>query len=471
MSHEHIPITVKVNIMADKTKVFISYKYHGSNCEVLPDYYMAKELYEELESANISTFFSDATIMHLGLSDYKRVIDKHLDEAELLVVVSTTPENCEANWVRYEWDSFYNDLLSDRKKGELVSYLDTDNIGAFPRTIRTLQVFEKKDNGLENIVKFIKQYFEVANVHSAENISNSGSSYNYNHSYELGDERKRLAIQAHIESSEDYSNISELLNDDEKIYTILDVGCSTGTVTFDLFGKFGNRVRVLGVDKFESCVTEFNESAKYDNMYAEKLDFDRDDWDFALEKYMDKYNIQKFDLIYCSLSLHHMSNSENVVKKLWKYISYDGYIYVRTCDDALKLAYPDGEPIYDIIQMTANVPHASDRYHGRKIYAILYKAKFKNIQMKSFLIDTGNKDMDERYALFYSAFVWRKNYFENMLDIASTPNDMDVALQGYNKVIGLLNKIENLFMDKSFYFGYYVTIAIAQKKQFFSCIG
>ena len=138
----------------------------------------------------------------------------------------------------------------------------------------------------------------------------------------------------------------------------------------------------------------------------------------------------------------------------------------ETCDDALKIAYPNESIMHDIMRKTASVPNVSDRFHGRKIYSMLYTAKYKNIKIKTFLIDTGNKDIEERYALFYSAFVWRKNYFKNQLEKASSQEEIEKAMEEYNDINNLLDKIENLFTDQSFYFGYYVTIAIGQKKDF-----
>ena len=282
----------------------------------------------------------------------------------------------------------------------------------------------------------------------------------------MGDERKRLEIQAKVESNRDSSYVSKLFQGQKEVYNVLDVGCSMGNVTFSVFGNIKENIKVIGVDKFKECIDGFNKNAP-ENMMAELLDFEESDWETNLQEIMNRHHIEKFDVIYCALSLHHMSDSPYVVKKLWKYIYNNGYIYIRTCDDALKIAYPNEDIIYDIIQKTAKVPNVSDRFHGRKVYSMLYKAKFKNIRMESFLIDTSNKDLDERYALYYSAFVWRKNYFKNRLHYAESQEEVATALNEYNEIMNMLDKIENLFTDSSFYFGYYVTIAIAQKRSIF----
>lgn len=451
--------------MNNKTQVFLSYKYHDKNGQITSDYHMAKELYKQLTCRGINTFFSDDTIMNAGRGQYKQMIDEHLDDATMLVVVATTPENCNSNWVRYEWDSFYNDILSERKTGELISYLDTNDISEYPRTIRNLQSFNRKEHSIDAVVHFIVSYFGLGEqMQSVANDTEKGSSYNYNAEYDLGDEKKRLAVQASIESKNDFDYISSFLEDETKQYNVLDVGCSVGTVTFDVFCQFGNNVSVLGVDKFESCVKEFNANSPRKNIQAEVLNFEDDDWCNKLENIMSKHLIKCFDLIYCSLSLHHMSDSESVIKKLWKYINTDGYIYIRTCDDMLKLAYPKGESVYKLIQMTASVSRVSDRFHGRKVYSMLHRSKYRNINIRSLLIDTAEKDIDEKYAMFYSAFVWRKNYFKTKLDTATLPDEIEEAMNEYNEVMDLLSEIEEQFLDSSFYFGYYVIIAFAQKK-------
>lgn len=447
-----------------KFDVFISYKFHGNNSETLPDYYMAKELYEKLKSNGIDAFFSDSSLIGLASSDYKRLIDKCLDDAKLLIVVATKPEYCDSNWVRYEWDSFYNDILSSRKDGCLVSYLDTDDIGAFPRTIRSLQVFEKKADGLNSAVEFAKSYLGKDSHRTHNSDDGKGSSYNYDSIYELGDEKKRLDIQGKLESVQDKRYLKELFSDTSKPCRILDVGCSVGTVTFDVLGSLPN-AEILGVDKFESCVAEFNEKSPSASFFAEQLNFEDCDWEDQLSRHMANHNIEKFDLIYCSLSLHHMSNSFSVVKKLWHFLEDDGYIYIRTCDDGMKIAYPDASVIYDLVNKTAKVSRASDRFHGRKVYSMLQKAKFKDIHIIPVWNDTANKSMDERYALYYSGFVWRKNYFKNCVNSAETSDELEKAMAEYDEVINMLDKIENMFSDMSFYFGHGFIVAYAQKKR------
>ena len=452
------------------TQVFLSFKYHGSDGSVLPDYYMAKELYEILTHQGLSVFFSDESLVKLACSDYKSVIDAHLDKAKMVIVVSTSPQHCRSNWVRYEWDSFFSDLLSGRKEGELVSYLDSDDLGSFPRTIRTRQIFERKD-GPGRLVAYVRSFFHCEDKEAHAASKEKGSSYAYDYAYELGDEKKRLAIQAKVESRLDPEVIAALVANHKGSIRVLDVGCSSGANTFDVFSGFFDRIDLLGVDKFETCVTDFNRAARdrgmQAQMRAECLDFESDGWGRSLERIMSSHGIDQFDLVYCALSLHHMSDSGKVVRQLWRYVANGGHIFIRTCDDALKVAYPHAEPVYELLDKTAKIPRVSDRYHGRKIYTILQQAKFEDIHILSDLIDTVGKTMAQRYALFYSAFIWRKNYFRRRLDAARSEDETAAAMREYDAVLDLLDRIEGLFSSDAFYFGYYTTIATAQKRSMF----
>lgn len=446
--------------MTSDMRVFISYKNLGPDHKKLPDAEMAKELYEALQKEGIPAFFSEISVIANARNDYKALIDENLDKADVLVLVSTKPEHCISNWVRYEWESFYNDLLSGIRQGRFVSYLDNFDVGSFQRTIRNNEVFQKQEDGLNGLMTFIKNYLatlEDVPVTYAE----KGSSYNYRH----GDEKKRLSVQASVELKEDYHIIEEMISGHEGVCNILDVGCSVGTVTFEVFKRFGESVKVVGIDKFEECVVEFNRDRPEGNMVAYQLNLEDDDWLENLQDIMKDEMIPSFDLIYCSLSLHHMSDSGGVLKKLFKITSDGGHIFIRTCDDGLKIAYPNNELIQDVINMTASAPRVSDRFHGRKIYDQLMKAHYSDVHITSFLLDTCNMDATNRYALFMSTFAWRKNYFKNQMESAVTDTEKRKAETAYRSISDKLDEIEDLFSDPSFYFGYYVTIATATKKK------
>lgn len=104
----------------------------------------------------------------------------------------------------------------------------------------------------------------------------------------------------------------------ENMSNILDYGCGTGLIAFDLVTKNN---QVLGCDSSTGMVEEFNKKAKIrelDNIFAIKHDILTDD----LEK-------DKFDLVVTSMSLHHIENTELFFKKSYEALKKGGYICIN----------------------------------------------------------------------------------------------------------------------------------------------
>lgn len=453
--------------------IFISFKCHDEDGNLTPDYKVAKHLYETLTMQGYDVFFSEESILSLGNADYLELIDDALNKANILILVSSCPENCLKQWVRYEWESFYLDILNGKAKGMFLSYVK-GNINDYPRKIRTRQSFAWDDpEGETKLLKLLRGFSDSQSTSHAVPFSlgekqerKGGSSYNY----DVGDEKHRLEIQAKLESPFDEAILQKVIGEltAAGACRILDVGCSTGLLTQHLFAKYGDKVSVLGIDKFQSCVVEFNERfSSMENFQAEELDFDQEDWEQKLKGIMWERSIPRFDLIFCSMSLHHMAESGAVLKGLRNLLREGGYIYVRTNDDGLKIAYPDPDGnVENVIRATLEIPGISDRLHGRKIYSELLSAGYSEISVQHYNIDTANKSMDEREAIFENTFSWRKNYFCRQVRAAKNTGDLEkinTSVHSFNKVVEEVDRIEALFGDPRFYFSFFVTTALARK--------
>lgn len=137
-------------------QVFISYKYSDSNGLPTRDSELAGLVYSHLKARNIEAFISHESLRQLGVGAYKRAIDKALDSSQILVAVGTSHEYLDSQWVRYEWDSFFNDILSDIKpNGRLFSYIEGAKIADLPRTLRQNQIIKHGDNSLAELSEFI----------------------------------------------------------------------------------------------------------------------------------------------------------------------------------------------------------------------------------------------------------------------------------------------------------------------------
>jgi hypothetical protein len=152
---------------AGQYDVFISFKNLDENGKPTQDSVLAKEVYEYLASRGLRVFFSNASLEKLGVSSYKKAIDDALDESRILVAVGTSRESLDSQWVRYEWDSFFSDILSNVKPdGRVFTYAEAIDIRSLPRALRQSQTFQRSQDSLERLYNFISSALG-APVHAA----------------------------------------------------------------------------------------------------------------------------------------------------------------------------------------------------------------------------------------------------------------------------------------------------------------
>ena len=142
--------------MIHQYDVFLSCKNLSQDGTPTPDSLLAQELYEFLSGRGLSVFYSNRSLERLGISAYKRCIDDALDSAQILVAIATSAENLESQWVRYEWDSFINDILSGGKpEGRVFVFVHNVEVATMPRALRQSQTFQHGPGSIERLYNFI----------------------------------------------------------------------------------------------------------------------------------------------------------------------------------------------------------------------------------------------------------------------------------------------------------------------------
>ncbi|MGN0073303.1 MAG: hypothetical protein ACI36W_05875 [Coriobacteriales bacterium] len=142
-------------------EVFISYKNSGQDGERTRDAELAFALHDQLQAKGIKSFCSTLSLAKMGQGAYKDAINQALDASKVMVVVGTTVDNILSPWVKYEWGSFHDDLLTGRKQGgTLCSFIAGMNPNSLPRELRGYESFLLEQNGEELIVEFIQAALE-----------------------------------------------------------------------------------------------------------------------------------------------------------------------------------------------------------------------------------------------------------------------------------------------------------------------
>ena len=109
----------------------------------------------------------------------------------------------------------------------------------------------------------------------------------------------------------------------EKQYTALEFGCGTGLISFCLNDEFE---MITLVDTSKGMIDVLNSKIKafeIDNMKAYQIDINESD---ILSE-------DSYDVIYTSMALHHIVDTETTIKNLYKLLKLDGYLCIIDLDE------------------------------------------------------------------------------------------------------------------------------------------
>ena len=460
-------------VYMDKFEVFISFKNHDDYGNPTEESHIAEELYKTLHSRNIPVFYSNISLLELGESVYKRSIDSALDTSYVLILVSTSLDHIESRWIKYEWEGFHNDILNGIKKdGEIIAYTKGILPSALPRALRSYQNCQVESMSPDMISSFIENILKK--IHASSPVPSSDAKPSdtsslmqasrqrsiYSSTYRNEFSRLRIQARNSIQSDKaalDYIGQSDFPYDE---WNILDVGCAYGFVAEDRFGSDERAACILGLDNNALAIEKAREIHTNPKMLFEVLDVEDEDFEEELASLLKKHGISDIHIIFSALTLHHLKNPKKVLRKLRKFLAKDGVIILRGSDDGSKLAYPNSNLMYQIIQKSLSAHGVSDRQNGRKLYAQLFDSGYHDIRIFSSMKDLSSIDYDDRDALFQESFAYRIDYFRKAYD--QDPLDFQ-AKNDYEWMKEALDLFEQQFYEQNFWYCEYDYVGVARK--------
>ena len=467
-----------------KYQVFISFKNTDNNV-FTPDKKISEELYRYLSEKGISTFYSNVTLLDFGEAAYKEVIDNALDDACLMVVIASKKEYLQSKWCKYEWHTYQQNILANIVEGSIVTYLGDMELAEVPTGLRHYQSFNIHQASIETLGNFIvravnstktpQQEPEVvqpdlqptlATNSPHENVSQSMLSFgqkkaSYYDSAFVG-EYKRLKLQGEAMRPSDMVGVNyvkEQLKDKETVY-ILDAGCGYGIVGRDRFADFPNKV-IVGIDIADTVLAKARELNNDPNAHYEHVDLLSKNFDEEMEMIMDKYGIEKFDVVFGAYILQHVCDPLKALRNLRSCLSDDGYVIFRQSDEGTYLTYGDDELVKKVCEQYLKAPGLDDRFIGRKMFHYLEATGYKDIRVFGTFINTSTMDYDERMELYKMRFSLRTMYYKKALE--KDPFNMDVKNQ-LEWMTYALEKLQEVFGSPSFWFGETMLVTVGRKK-------
>lgn len=102
---------------------------------------LASKVFSHLRDKGYQVFFSNETLHKANFADE---IDNALRAARSLVIVASETDRFYKNWVRYEWQSFHNDILANRKPWEtpFITFTAKPDKTSLPRPLVFRQIID-----------------------------------------------------------------------------------------------------------------------------------------------------------------------------------------------------------------------------------------------------------------------------------------------------------------------------------------
>lgn len=167
--------------------------------------------------------------------------------------------------------------------------------------------------------------------------------------------------------------------DKNKALTAMEFGCGTGLISFNIYDKFKDIILIDSsqgmIDVLNSKINEY----KVDNMIPLKIDIFN-------KKSLDK----TFDVIYNSMVLHHIKDTEAIIKRFYQLLNNEGYLCI------VDLNEEDGRFHKKELDFDGH-----NGFNQEELRSILSNAGFKYIESKTFFYDKKIIDGEEvEYSLF-----------------------------------------------------------------------
>ena len=148
-----------------------------------------------------------------------------------------------------------------------------------------------------------------------------------------------------------------------KEVSAMEFGCGTGLISFNLYDKLK---KITLIDSSKGMIDILNSKIK---RYEVKN---------MITKCQDILNeVDRFDIIYNSMVLHHINNTEEIIKKFYELLNNDGYLIIVDLnkeDGKFHKEYPDF--------------NGHNGFEQEELQDILRRVGFKNVGSKTIYYDT-----------------------------------------------------------------------------------
>lgn len=163
--------------------------------------------------------------------------------------------------------------------------------------------------------------------------------------------------------------------------SVMEYGCATGLIGFNLCDKYKKITFMDSEEEMLNRVKEKNKSYKFLNVSTINIDLTKEE-----------YEKEKFDIIYTSLTLHHIIDLEKIIKTFYNLLNENGILFIIDLDT------DDGS-----FHMDTKDFNGYNGFEHQYIENILENVGFSNLKSETFF--HGIRQVNEKsipYSIFYT---------------------------------------------------------------------
>lgn len=168
---------------------------------------------------------------------------------------------------------------------------------------------------------------------------------------------------------------------ENKNSSVMEYGCATGLIGFNLCDKYKKITFMDSEEEMLNRVKEKNKSYKFLNVSTINIDLTKGE-----------YEKEKFDIIYTSLTLHHIIDLEKIIKTFYNLLNKNGKLFIIDLDT------DDGS-----FHMDTKDFNGYNGFEHQYIENILENVGFSNLKSETFF--HGIRQVNEKlipYSIFYT---------------------------------------------------------------------
>ena len=216
-------------------------------------------------------------------------------------------------------------------------------------------------------------------------------------------EIERLAVQNRLRSRYEMPVVEQILSGGCG-KAVLDIGCNDGQKTVRLFGNAAVS-RVIGLEYNEKLALQAQKRFGNDKFSFHPCDVEGADFAAQLETLCGRAGVSKFDVIYLSFVLMHLSAPEKLLGQLKPFLKDTGRLLVIEPHDRVSLLEPDpGKLLPEFLDILEQDPYAGNRHVGAKLPQLLKAAGYGDVKRWNDGISAGAGDPEQKKDIFHTFF-------------------------------------------------------------------